>query len=111
VRVTLSNFAITPSEDLTEGTRELRVVHDDVAHNHGDGGPGKTHDLLLFRDTAGGGRELVTRTGELKAGQSEDIAVQLTPGTYELECDVVEMVDGKPLSHVAEGMHRTITVS
>ena len=37
--------------------------------------------------------------------------MQLAPGSYEFSCSVVEEIRGTNVSHYAEGMHRTFTVT
>jgi Cu+-exporting ATPase len=110
VAVSLTNFRITPSAPVQAGTVTLRVEHDDAGHAHGGDTAGQQHDLLVYRDDPAGVRTLVARTRELGPGERQDLPVDFTPGTYELECDIVEIVDGKAFSHLAEGMHRTITI-
>jgi uncharacterized cupredoxin-like copper-binding protein len=46
----------------------------------------------------------------LKPGQSALVTVNLEPGTYQLTCDVAEVIDGKTISHTVQGMVTDIHV-
>jgi hypothetical protein len=43
-------------------------------------------------------------------GDSDKVTLDVTPGEYELQCDVVEEVDGQMVSHYVKGMHTTLRV-
>ncbi len=47
---------------------------------------------------------------ELEPGKSGTFTVNLSPGTYELGCLIVETVGGETFTHHEKGMHATITV-
>jgi hypothetical protein len=44
------------------------------------------------------------------SGDTEDLTLDLEPGSYLLLCNIVEEEDGESESHFAEGMHATFTV-
>ena len=67
--------------------------------------------LVVLRMNDDGTTEVVARTDELEAVESQRLHVQLSPGRYNLLCDIVETVQGEPVSHDAEGMRRTFTVT
>ncbi len=47
---------------------------------------------------------------EVAAGESGTFTVNLTPGTYELGCIIVEDIGGEIINHHEEGMRATLTV-
>ena len=112
VRVSLTSFHITTSAtSIPAGEVTFRVVHDAADHAHGHGTPGQVHDLVVLRKNSTGDLSLVARTPQLPVGASSNLTIRLEPGAYELQCDVVETVDGKAVSHAVEGMRRTFTVT
>jgi hypothetical protein len=48
---------------------------------------------------------------DIGMGESKSLYLTLEPGEYELQCNVVEQVDGNTVSHYAKGMHETFTVT
>ena len=111
VRVELSNWAVTPARrELAAGRVTFDVVHVEEDHSHGHDEPGKTHDLVISRKAADGSYEVVARTPALGIGERQDLELNLTPGEYQLSCDVVEEVGGKTVAHTLEGMVTTLTV-
>jgi Cu+-exporting ATPase len=112
VRVALSNFEVTTSRRSIEaGDVTLMVEHEEeVGHAIGDE-PGEIHDLLVMRTNDDGETEMVARTSLLASGESEELRLQLEPGTYELLCSVVEDWNGHDVNHYAEGMTSTLTVT
>ena len=115
VQVKLSNWAVTPAQaQFKSGKVTFQAVHE---MDHGmdasmDGGA--THELIVAAETTpGSGKfdKVVLKLDNLKPGESKTGAVDLQPGTYELSCQVGEVVQGKPVSHYSKGMHTTITVS
>jgi magnesium-transporting ATPase (P-type) len=112
VQVSLTNFHITTSSaSVPAGDVTFKVLHDAADHAHGAGSAGQLHDLVVLRKTEIGDLVLVARTAQLPIGGSTDLTVRLEPGVYELQCDVVEIIAGKPVSHALEGMRRTFTVT
>lgn len=47
---------------------------------------------------------------EVEPGESGTFTVNLTPGTYELGCIIVETIEEEIIDHHGEGMHATLTV-
>jgi hypothetical protein len=112
VVVALTNWNVAPSSStVPAGEVTFRAVHVDEmqGESHDDGG--NTHDLAVLRKGADGSFEMVGRTKPIKMGGQDELKLNLTSGTYVLECDLVEMVDGKAVSHYVEGMHTEFTVS
>ena len=114
VRVELTNWKVAPTRaEISAGQVTFSAVHPEqgAGHGHASGQPGQTHDLVILRKQADGSYEMVARTAPLAMGASEKIEVTLEPGEYELLCDVVEIIDGKPISHTNEGMRTTFKVT
>ncbi len=113
LRIELSNFKVGLSRsEISAGEVTLLVEHQNEAgHSSNSNMPGQTHDVVLMRRNDDGTTEVVGRTPPLKTGEKQQMDVQLTPGNYEFLCDVVEQVRGTTVSHFAEGMHKTFTVS
>jgi magnesium-transporting ATPase (P-type) len=113
VRVELSNFNVGLSrEDMTAGDVTLLVEHkNESGHGHGAGMPGETHDVTVMRKNDDGTSEVVARSAALTSGETQELQVHLAPGSYEFSCSVVEEIRGTTVSHYAEGMHRTFTVT
>lgn len=109
VSVGLENWAVVLSRDsLAAGEVTFDVEHLD-GHAHGAGG--RIHDMVLLRIGADGDLEMVARSAALEQGETERLKVQLEPGVYEVQCSVVEEVDGETVVHVKEGMTARLTVS
>ena len=64
-----------------------------------------------FAKEADGSLTMVGRTPEIAAGQTARLELALAAGEYELECSIVEEVDGQTISHYAEGMCAAFHVS
>ncbi|MEO6397738.1 MAG: copper-translocating P-type ATPase, partial [Tepidiformaceae bacterium] len=112
VRVELTNFKVTPSlTSISAGEVTFKAVHPEGGHAHGAGSLGETHDLVVVRMNADGSVDLVGRSGQIPMGGKEDLVLSLPAGQYELQCDVVEVVEGRAVSHTNEGMRATFTVS
>jgi hypothetical protein len=114
VRVTLTDYDFTLSRPLTAGHHVVRVTNT-AAQAHelflARLAPGKTtQDALTWIEKMQGPPPLQPLGGiaGLGTGQSNDIAVDLTPGEYGLFCFIPDAKDGKP--HVAHGMVKKITV-
>jgi Cu+-exporting ATPase len=111
VRVTLENWSINlSSESVDSGEVTFEAVHDS-SHGHDGSDAGRTHDLLVFRVDSGGGLTLVGRTPALEPGDEASLTLALEPGEYELQCSVVEEIDGETVVHLEEGMHARLTVT
>ena len=116
--VDLSNWAVKPSATtLAAGKVSFTISH---AMYHGgmnatDGGA--THQLVVAPLEAGAkdgqnkyGKPLLNVT-DLKPGDTKTQDVELTPGTYELACLIVEdLGGGKSANHYEKGMHTTVVV-
>ena len=113
VRVELTNFNVGLSRpEISAGDVTLLVEHRNEAGHSSQGDmPGQHHDLAVMRANADGTAQIVARSESLASGDKQQLQVRLTPGTYEFLCDVVEQVRGTNVSHYAEGMHRTFTVT
>jgi Cu+-exporting ATPase len=112
VRVELTNWAVDVSTSSIEaGEVTFVAVHEeDHAHSGpGDEG-GSVHDLAILLKDGDGEMTLIARTQEIPNGGSERLTVRLEPGEYELQCDVVEEVDGEMVSHYVKGMHTSFRV-
>lgn len=111
IEVKLLNWAVQPAQTSTKAGRvTFHVVHD-MAHMHGGNEGGATHDLQVMKRKADGGLDLVGQVQGLAMGQSRDLTLDLAAGDYELSCNVVEEVDGKPVPHYARGMHVAFKVT
>ncbi|MGE3075519.1 MAG: heavy metal translocating P-type ATPase [Dehalococcoidia bacterium] len=113
VMVKLSNWKVEPAtSEIPAGKVTFDAVHLEEGHAHGgnSGEPGQTHDLVVARILDDGSYEVVGRTKEIKPGGSALLTVELEPGSYQISCDVVEMIDGKPISHTVQGMVAEIRV-
>jgi uncharacterized cupredoxin-like copper-binding protein len=94
--------------DEDEAAHGDEAGHDDEADEdeagHGDGAAhGEMIEGLVL--SLEGEDELV-----LKPGESGSFTVNLTPGTYELGCVIVETVGAETFTHHEKGMHTTLTV-
>jgi len=112
VRVELSNWKVEPAlVEIPAGRVTFDAVHlDDHAHGHGENEAGQVHDLVVSKKLADGSYEMVARTSEIETGESARVTVELEPGEYMLSCDIVEFVDGEPLSHTVQGMVTNVRV-
>lgn len=109
--VRLTNWAIEPAQDSAgAGNVTFRAVHD-MMPMHGMGSGGSTHDLAVARKNADGTFEIVGQVKDIRMGRYKDLKLELSPGEYELQCNVVEEVGGRMVSHYVEGMHTPFVVS
>ncbi len=114
VLVNLSNWKVEPAKtEFSAGKVTFDAVHQEEGHGHGGNSneAGQTHDLVVLKKLADGSFDLVGRTGEIKPGGNALLTVDLEAGDYQLSCDVVEMIDGKAVSHTVQGMVIDIHVS
>jgi uncharacterized cupredoxin-like copper-binding protein len=116
VTVNLMNFSMAPtSRTLAAGKVKFTAVHDEM-HAHGASEGGATHQLMVARlpDGAEAGqskfKEIALNIADVKPGETKVAEAELTPGTYELACIVVEQVKGKSINHYEKGMYTTIVV-
>jgi hypothetical protein len=111
VAVELRNWDIVLSrESVAAGPVTFEAAHEED-HAHGGGDAGRIHDMVVYQLAPDGTSEIVARTAELSNGQSERLTVSLAPGEYEVECSVVEEVDGETVVHREEGMRARLVVS
>lgn len=114
VAVNLSNWTVAPAKtELMAGKVTFAANHlmDHGMNAAADGGA--THELLVAaEDAPGSGKfsNVLLKLQDIKPGESKTGVVDLKPGTYELSCQVGEVVQGKAVSHYAKGMRTTITV-
>lgn len=114
VRVELTNWKVkTTRSEIAAGAVTFQAIHVNEGANHGHGAsePGRMHDLAVLRKLPGGSYEMVGKTQQLPVGASEKLVLTLEPGEYELLCDIVEVIDGKPISHADEGMRAPLKVT
>ncbi|MEX1104164.1 MAG: HAD-IC family P-type ATPase, partial [Dehalococcoidia bacterium] len=110
VHVALSNWSIDPSAtSVAAGEVTFVAVHEED-HGHGGHEGGEIHDLAVLKKDGDGSYSLIARTANIPAGESERLTVSLEPGDYELQCDIVEEVDGEAVSHYMKGMHTPFRV-
>ena len=114
VQVMLSNWAVTPAQSaLTAGKVTFQAMHQMDHGMNASAEGGATHELIVAaEETPGSGSfsKILLKLTEIKPGESKTGSVELKPGTYELSCQVGEVVQGKAVSHYAKGMHTTVTV-
>lgn len=111
IKVGLVNWAMEPERSSTKaGTVTFWAVHD-MAHMHGASEGGVTHDLQVMKKGADGSMELVGQVQGLTMGQARELTLDLTPGEYELSCNVVEEINGKSVGHYVKGMHTPFRVT
>ena len=108
--VRLSNWSVDPSKtSVKAGEVTFRAVHDMHAM-HSDG-EGKTHELVVARKNKDGTFEVVGEVEDIGVGEHKDLTVQLSKGEYELQCNLVEELSGKAVSHYKNGMHTKFRVT
>ncbi len=111
IRVDLTNWAVGPAQsEVKAGSVTFWAVHD-MGHAHATGEGGATHDLQVMKKGADGGLELIGQVQGLTMGQAKALSLNLTPGDYELSCNVVEQIAGKMVSHYQKGMVTTFKVT
>ena len=113
IEVRLLNWAVEPAvASAPAGNITFRAIHEQEDHAHGSGNEGgEVHELAVSRKNVDGSGELIGTTGEIAVGKQKDLKLKLAAGAYELQCNLVEMIDGKPIAHYPEGMHTPFTVS
>jgi hypothetical protein len=110
VRVDLTNWKVSPSRtSISAGEATFLAVHEmDDHHDMSGGEAGLVHDLAVIDKDTGA---VVARSERLRPGKEEQISAKLTPGSYELICDIVETVDGKQVVHFDKGMRTDFRVT
>jgi len=111
ITVQLVNWAVEPSSTTAKaGSVTFHAVHD-MGHMHGTNEGGNLHDLQVARKNANGSLEVVGQVQGLKMGEAKDLTLDLAPGDYELQCNVVEEIGGKMVGHYPKGMHTPFKVT
>lgn len=111
ITVSLANWSVKPAATSTKaGTVTFRALHA-MDHSGGMETAGQIHDMDVARKNADGSFTQVGKVADIKMGQYKDLTLNLTAGEYELQCNVVEQVNGKLTSHYALGMHTAFTVT
>lgn len=111
ITVSLANWSVKlAATSAKAGTVTFRALHA-MDHSGGTETAGQIHDLDVARKNADGSFTQVGKVADIKMGQYKDLTLNLTAGEYELQCNVVEQVNGKLTSHYALGMHTAFTVT
>ncbi|MEO8538132.1 MAG: hypothetical protein ABI577_00210 [bacterium] len=110
ILVRLSNWTIDSAKSSTKaGEVTFRAVHD--MHDMHTDDAGKTHELVVARKNKDGTFDVVGEAEDIGVGEHKDLTVKLEKGEYELQCNVVEQINGKAVSHYQNGMHIKFTVT
>jgi uncharacterized cupredoxin-like copper-binding protein len=110
ILVRLSNWTIDPSKSSVKaGEITFRAVHD--MHDMHSDGEGKTHELVVARKNKDGTFDIVGEAEDIGVGERKDLTLQLAKGDYELQCNILEKVNGKDVSHYQKGMHKKFVVT
>jgi len=111
ITVQLRDWSVNPSQSSARaGTVTFHAVHpmmDMMSTSQG----GRTHALTVTRKNDDGTYEVLGSVWDIGVGQSKDLTLDLSPGNYELQCNVVEELGTKTVSHYKQGMHTTFTVA
>ena len=111
ITVQLRDWSVNPSQSsVRAGTITFHAVHpmmDMMSTSQG----GKTHALTVARKNDDGTYEVLGSVWDIGVGQSKDLTLDLSPGNYELQCNVVEELGTKTVSHYKQGMHTAFTVA
>jgi len=119
VDITLKDFAIASSVTTApDGQVDFTVTNQ---------GPDETHEFVVIKteldllslptnqdgsvDEEGPGLEPVDEVEDVTVGSTDDLTVNLGPGSYVFICNIVQkQPDGTTVSHYAEGMRAAFTV-
>jgi len=111
IKVDLLNWAVEPAQAQAKaGSVTFWAVHS-MDHQHSNSEGGVTHDLQVMKKNADGSFEMVGQVQGLKMGEAKALTLTLTPGDYELSCNVVEEIGGKAIAHYQKGMHTPFKVT
>ena len=109
ILVRLSNWSIDAAKSSVKaGDVTFRAVHE-MHDMHTDGGV--THELVVARKNKDGTFDVIGEAEKIGVGEHKDLTLKLDKGEYELQCNVVEEVNGKTVSHYQNGMHAKFTVT
>jgi hypothetical protein len=117
IEVTLTEWSVDAPDSVAAGTIAIDAVNNgtephEVVIVQGDSYeslPRGEHGEVLEDELAEGA--LIGEIEAFPAGETCTGVFDLTPGTYVLICNIVEEEDGETVSHPAEGMVTTITVT
>ncbi|MFN0095893.1 MAG: heavy metal translocating P-type ATPase [Dehalococcoidia bacterium] len=113
LRVDLRNWEVDiAAATVTAGEVRFKALHTED-HDHGAHGQelGLKHNLVVLRKEADGSFTGLARTKDLGPGDTQTLTVDLTPGDYELICDVVEQDGAVAVSHLQKGMRTPLRVT
>ena len=111
ITVQLRDWSVTSSESSTRaGTVTFHAVHP-MMDMMSAGQGGKTHALTVARKNDDGTYEVLGSVWDIGLGQSKDLTLDLAPGNYELQCNVVEEIGTTTVSHYKQGMHAAFSVT
>ncbi|MEP7215207.1 MAG: heavy metal translocating P-type ATPase [Anaerolineaceae bacterium] len=111
VRIELTNAKVTPSSSsITAGQVTFKVAHPTGGDDREAGATGELYSLVVVRKNADGSRDFVGRTPHLAMGGRMDLVLTLERGDYELQVDVVKIVDGRTVSPTTEVLSAIFTV-
>jgi len=111
ITVQLQNWSVSPSRSSARaGTLTFHAVHPMMDMMNGNEG-GRTHALTVARKNDDGSYEVLGSVWDIGLGKSKDLTLDLSPGNYELQCNVVEELGTKTVSHYTQGMHVPFTVT
>jgi uncharacterized cupredoxin-like copper-binding protein len=117
VAVTLQEWAVVPaSTSVASGGVTFAVTNS---------GPDDVHEFVVVRtdlaagslptdgtgavDESGGGMEVVNEIEDIPVGQTQELTVTLTPGSYVLICNIYD--EGEAEAHYQLGMRIGFTVT
>jgi uncharacterized cupredoxin-like copper-binding protein len=111
IKIDLLNWAVVPAQSSVKaGSVTFWAVHD-MGHQHMNSEGGVTHDLQVMKKKGDGSFEMAGQVQGLTMGEAKALTLNLTPGDYELSCNVVEEIGGKTISHYVKGMRAPFTVT
>ena len=110
ILVRLSNWSIDSAKSSVQsGEVTFRAVHD--MHDMHNNGEGITHELVVARKNKDGTFDVVGEAESIGVGEHKDLTLKLDKGEYELQCNIVEQVNGKAVSHYKNGMRAKFMVT
>ena len=111
IKVNLLNWAVEPAQAQAKaGKVTFWAVHA-MGQQHMNADGGVTHDLQVMKKNADGSFEMAGQVQGLRMGEAKALTLTLTPGDYELSCNVVEEIGGKAIGHYQKGMRTAFTVT
>lgn len=111
ITVRLMDWSVVPSQSsIQAGKVTFHATHPMMDMMSGSQG-GRTHALTVARKNDDGTYDVLGSVWDIGLGQSKDLTLDLAPGNYELQCNVVEELGTKTVSHYKQGMHTPFTVT